>query len=116
MTLRVILPDTLMKSAGLKNAFAAQKTVARYYCTPLTLANKCPLKCEECATRLQEPVERLRDNRAIVRSPMGTFIWSMRTLVNTTVETMPKITVKKDRLGIPEEKGGNVWDKILAGL
>jgi hypothetical protein len=114
--LRNILPDNLMASAGLGNAFAMANIVRRFYCTPMTIANKCPLDCEKCRAKLEAPVEKLRDNRSIVKLPRGVFIYNLRNLVNAAVETQPKVTIRKDKYGIPEENKGTVWDKMLAGL
>ena len=115
--LRNILPDNLMKSVRLGNAYKMASVVGRHYCSRMTLSNKCPLKCEDCRSRLEEAVELLKKNNANINSPVAVFIYNLRNQVNTVVETQPKIkTIKKDLHGIPEEETGTVWENMLAGL
>ena len=116
--LRNILPDQLMKNVRLGNAYKMASIVGRHYCSPMTIANKCPMKCEDCRARLEEAVELLHKNNAQIRSVPAVFIYNLRNQVNTVVETKPKVkAVKKDRFGIPkEEETGTVWDQMLGGL
>jgi hypothetical protein len=115
--LRLFIPDQIMENAGLKNAFKMANTVARYYCTPMTIANKCPLKCTECEAKLRQPVDRLIKDRNIIKTPMGAYIYTLRNLFNSAVETKPvNIEAPKDRFGIPIETEGTVWDRLLASL
>ena len=84
--LRNILPDNLMKSVRLLNAYKMASVVGRHYCSPMTLSNKCPLKCEECRVRLETAVEMLRKDNAQIRSTAAVFIYNLRNQVNSVVE------------------------------
>ena len=111
-----ILPDPLMKSVRLPNAYRMAKAVGRYYCTPMTLAGKCPRNCEGCRKILEQTVETMKEKNELIQKPAGVFVYRLRNLVNDAVETKPTIGADKDEFGIPVEQEGNVWDRMLAGL
>ena len=114
--LRNILPDHVLTNIGLPTAWSLAKGVARYYCTPLTLASKCPMDCEKCRARFEGVIEGIQNTKFHIDKPYGMFVYRMRNLVNDATEVQPKVIVKKDKFGIPEEKSGTVWEHLLAGL
>ena len=115
--LRNLLPDYILTSIGLPDCWHLAKTVGRFYCTPMTIAGKCPMVCDECRSKFEGIADKMAEDKTTIRNPMGVFIYKLRNLVNDAVEVQPKPKIaKKDAYGIPVDKEGNVWDTMLANL
>jgi hypothetical protein len=82
--------------------------VRRFYCRPLTIANRCG-KCEDCKARLIAAVEGIHE----AREPEAMLVYQLRKLVADQVEAEHHAVVRtKDAFGTRDNT--SVWDALMA--
>ena len=108
-----LIGTPLLAQGGFKKFSNVIYRTRKFYCTPMTVARKCPRVCHQCKPTFVTVFKSIDQTTA--RDPEALLVYSLRKAVSEAVEA-PHVAVERtsDVWGTKAED--SVWDAALAEL